>query len=58
MGDREIKNILNLKMDKILSETLIKPAKVLNSSSPRSPSFFNPALLDSSNRTPAEPLDN
>lgn len=56
MGDREMKNILDLEMDEMLLGAPIEPAEVLNPSSPRSPSFLDPALLGSPDRTPAEPL--
>jgi hypothetical protein len=57
MGNRKMKNILDLKMNKILSGALIKPTKILNPSSPRSPSFLNFALLDFPDKTPAKPFN-
>jgi hypothetical protein len=45
-------------IDKILSKAPVKPAEILNPSSPQSFSFFNPALLDSSGKTPAKLLNN
>jgi hypothetical protein len=56
MGNRKIKNILDLEMDKMLFKTPIKPAEILNPFLFRSSSFLNLALLDSFNRIPAKPL--
>ena len=39
---------------KMLSEVPAEPAEILNLFSPRFFSFFNPALLDSFGKTPAE----
>jgi hypothetical protein len=58
MGNRKIKNILNLEIDKMLFKAPVKPAEILNLFLSRSPSFLNPALLGSSNRTLIEPLGN
>jgi hypothetical protein len=58
LGDRKAQNIFKLKINKILSEALVKPAKILNSFSSRSFSFFNFALLNSPNKISAEPLNN
>jgi hypothetical protein len=48
--DELISGIVIKKIDKILSETLVKPAEILNLFSSRSFSFFNFALLDSPNK--------
>jgi hypothetical protein len=45
--DKKMRNIINLKIDEILSEAPAKPAKILNPFSSRSSSFFNLALLNS-----------
>jgi hypothetical protein len=45
-------------MGKILSKTLVKPAKILNLFSSRSSFFFNPALLGSPDKTPTEFFNN
>jgi hypothetical protein len=46
------------KINKMLSETPIKPAEILNLSLSRSFSFLNLTLLGSSNKTLAEPFSN
>jgi hypothetical protein len=46
------------KINKILSETPAKPAEILNLFSSRFFFFFNPALLDSLNRTFTELFNN
>jgi nucleoside recognition membrane protein YjiH len=56
LGDREAQNIFKLKIDKILSEALIKSVKILNLFSSRFSSFFNFALLDFFNRILAKSL--
>jgi hypothetical protein len=58
MSNRKIKNILDLKIDEMLSRVPVKPAKILNPFSSRSSSFLNLALLDSFNKIPAKPLGN
>jgi hypothetical protein len=56
MGDREMKNILDLEMDEMMSGALIEFAEVLNPSSPRFFFFFDLALLGFPDRIPAEPF--
>jgi hypothetical protein len=53
LGDREIKNILNLEMDELAADTAegVILLKVLNFFSPRFFSFTNSALLDFSDRS-------
>jgi hypothetical protein len=49
-----MKNILNLEMDKLAADTAERVnilLKIFNSPSPRFFSFFNPALLDSPDKT-------
>jgi hypothetical protein len=46
------------KIDKILSEAPVKPAEILNLFSSRFFFFFNFALLNSFNRTPAKLFNN
>jgi hypothetical protein len=58
MSDREIKNILDLEMDEILSGIPVKPAEILNLFSPRFFSFLNLALLDSPDRISVKSLSN
>jgi hypothetical protein len=57
LGDQKAQNIFKLEVNEMLSEIPVKPVKVLNSSSPQSSSFLNPALLGFSDRIFAEPLD-
>jgi hypothetical protein len=52
--DELISGIIIKKIGKILSETPVKSAEILNPFSLRSFSFFNLTLLDSFNRTLAE----
>jgi hypothetical protein len=54
LGDRKAQNIFKLEIDKILSKTFIKPAKVLNLFSFRFSFFLNPILLGFLGRIPAE----
>jgi hypothetical protein len=56
--DELILGIIIKKIDKILSEAPAKFAEILNLFSPRSFFFFNFALLNSFNRTPAELFNN
>jgi hypothetical protein len=56
--DELISGIIIKKIDKILSETPVKPAEILNPFSSRFFSYFNFALLGFSNKISAEPLSN
>ena len=58
LGDRETQNIFKLKINKILSETLVKLTEILNPFSLRSFFFLNFTLLDSPGKIPAKPLSN
>jgi hypothetical protein len=58
LDNRENRNILELKIDEILSKIPVKSAEILNLFSPRSSSFLNPALLNSPGKTLTEPLSN
>ena len=57
LGDREAQNIFELECDEMVSGTGegVVSSGALNSPSPRSSSFLDPALLDSQNRNPATP---
>jgi hypothetical protein len=64
LGQREDQNILELEIDEMITEGLPDPldgfegvvsSGALNSPSPRSSSFLDPALLDSQNRNPVSP---
>jgi hypothetical protein len=54
--DELISGVIIEKVDKMLSETPVKPAEILNPFSPRSSSFLNFALLGSPNKIPAKSL--
>jgi hypothetical protein len=56
--DELISRVIVKKMGKILLKALVKPTEILNLFSPRSFSFFNFTLLNSSGKTPAEPFNN
>jgi hypothetical protein len=56
LGDRKTQNIFKLEVNEILSEAPAEPAEILNPFSSRFSSFFDFALLDSPDKTPAEPL--
>jgi hypothetical protein len=65
LGNRENRNILELKIDEIIINNLFKILqegvillKALNSLSPRSSSFLNPALLGFSDKNVKVPQDN
>jgi hypothetical protein len=58
LGDPKAQNIFKLKINKILSETFIKPAEILNPFSSRFFSFLNFIFLDFFGKTFAKSLNN
>jgi hypothetical protein len=57
IGDKEMRNIANLKADKLLLKAFAELAEILNLFSSRSFSFLNLALLGFFGKIPAEFFD-